>query len=145
MSAECSILTKDLNQGQVPVTVTQILLTSLFPKIQKPSKQYKTLNVQLSCPNFQKSNLSVRLMKQDPDGEIKNSGKSIFEIRIPNFCYIQVIVFDLSYLPVAAVGTQQVRHEKKLKNRKDVFTFFHGSVLAKSQSLPLVDRLGQKL
>ena len=26
-------------------------------------------------------------------------------IRIPNFCYIQVIVFDLSYLPVAAVGT----------------------------------------
>ena len=63
MSAECSILTKDLNQGQVPVTVTQILLTSLFPKIQKPSKQYKTLNVQLSCPNFQKSNLSVRLMK----------------------------------------------------------------------------------
>ena len=40
-----------------------------------------------------------------PDGEIKNSGKSIFEVRIPNFCYIQVIVFDLSYLPVAAVGT----------------------------------------
>ena len=27
------------------------------------------------------------------------------KIRIPNFCYIQVIVFDLSYLPVAAVGT----------------------------------------
>ena len=25
--------------------------------------------------------------------------------RIPNFCYIQVIVFDLDYLPVAAVGT----------------------------------------
>ena len=41
----------------------------------------------------------------DPDGEIENSGKNIFEIRIPNFCYIQVIVFHLSYLPVAAVGT----------------------------------------
>ena len=27
------------------------------------------------------------------------------KIRIPNFCYSQVIVFDLSYLPVAAVGT----------------------------------------
>ena len=40
-----------------------------------------------------------------PDGEIKNSGKSIFEVRIRNFCYIQVIVFDLSYLPVAAIGT----------------------------------------
>ena len=25
--------------------------------------------------------------------------------RILNFCYIQVIVFDLGYLPVAAVGT----------------------------------------
>ena len=42
----------------------------------------------------------------DPDGEIENSWKSIFEIRIPNFCYIQVIVFDLSYLSVAAVGTK---------------------------------------
>ena len=43
-------------------------------------------------------------MQYDPDGEIENSGKSI-EIRILDFCYIQVIVFDLSYLPVAAVGT----------------------------------------
>ena len=41
----------------------------------------------------------------DPDGVIENSGKKIFEIRIPNFCYIQVLVFDLNYLPVAAVGT----------------------------------------
>ena len=36
---------------------------------------------------------------KDPDGEIKNSRKSIFETRIPNFCNIQVIVFDLSPLP----------------------------------------------
>ena len=56
---------------------------------------------------------------QDPDGEIENSGNSIFEIRIPNFCYIQV--FDLSFLPRSAVGTQQVRyHEKNVKNIKDV-------------------------
>ena len=41
---------------------------------------------------------SLTSQRQDPDGEIVNSGKSIFEIRIPNFCYIQVIVFDLSYL-----------------------------------------------
>ena len=27
------------------------------------------------------------------------------KIRIPNFCYIQVIVFDLSYLPVAGSAT----------------------------------------
>ena len=42
---------------------------------------------------------------QDPDGEVENSGKSIFEIRNQNFCYIQVIVFDLNYLSVAAVKT----------------------------------------
>ena len=34
-------------------------------------------------------------MAWNPDGEIENSGKSIFEIRIPNFCYIQVIVFPI--------------------------------------------------
>ena len=47
----------------------------------------------------------VNRPKGDPDGEIDNSGKCIFEIRIPNLCYIQVIVFDISYLPMAAVGT----------------------------------------
>ena len=58
-----------------------------------------------------------KLYNQNPDGEIKNSGKSIFEIRIPNFCYIQVIFFDFSYLSVAAVGTQQVRYYvKNVKN-----------------------------
>ena len=40
-----------------------------------------------------------------PTVKLKIPGKKIFEIRIPNFCYIEVIVFDLSYLPVAAVGT----------------------------------------
>ena len=50
--------------------------------------------------------------------------RSIFEIRIQNFCYIQVIVFDLSYLPLGAVGTKQVRyHEKIVKNIKRVL--FH--------------------
>ena len=58
--------------------------------------------------------LGPQSMQQDLDGEIENSGKSIFEIRIPNFCYIQVIVFDLSYLPVAAFGTQQVRYHQKI-------------------------------
>ena len=53
---------------------------------------------------------------QDADGEIENSGKSTFKIRIPNFCYIQVIVFDLSYIPVAAVGTQQVPYHEKIVN-----------------------------
>ena len=58
----------------------------------------------------------------DPGGEIENFGKIIFKIRIPNFCYIQVIVFDLSYLPVASVGTEQVRyHEKNVKNSSYIF------------------------
>ena len=42
---------------------------------------------------------------KDPDGEIDKSVKKHGKSRIPNFCYIQVIVFDLSYLSVAAVGT----------------------------------------
>jgi len=37
--------------------------------------------------------------------EVENPGKRIFEKRNQNFCYIQVIVFDLGYLPVAAVRT----------------------------------------
>ena len=59
-------------------------------------------------PSFQvlhtSKNSLMKLSRKDPDGEIENSGKTIFEIRISIFCYIQVIVFDLGYLPVAAVG-----------------------------------------
>ena len=44
----------------------------------------------------------------------ENSEKKHGKIRIPNFCYIQVIVFDLSYLPVTAVGTLQVRNHEKI-------------------------------
>ena len=40
-----------------------------------------------------------------PTVKLKIPGKSIFEIRNQNFCYIQDIVFDLSYLSVAAVET----------------------------------------
>ena len=50
---------------------------------------------------------------KDPDGEIENSGKKHGKSRIPNFCYIQVIVFDLKLL-VAAVGTKQVRYHEKM-------------------------------
>ena len=46
-----------------------------------------------------------KLAARIPPVKLKIPGKVTFEIRIPNFCYIQVIVFDLSYLPVAAVGT----------------------------------------
>ena len=72
--------------------------------------------------------------RQDPDREIENSGKTFFKSRMRklqqklkvgyrscNFCYIQVIVFDLSFLPISAVGTQQVRNRlhwqiSKVKN-----------------------------
>ena len=52
-----------------------------------------------------------------PTVKLKIPGKSIFEIRNQNFCYIRVIVFDFSYLSMAAVGTQYVRyHVKIVKN-----------------------------
>ena len=69
----------------------------------------------------EKSLFRVVHCSKDPDGGIENSGKKRGKIRIPNFCYIQVIVFDLSYLPVAAVGTYHVRyHDKIVKNIKSV-------------------------
>ena len=37
---------------------------------------------------------------KDPDGEIENCGKTFFKSRMQHFCYIQVIVFDLSLLNV---------------------------------------------
>ena len=69
----------------------------------------------------EKSLFRVVHCSKDPDGEIENSGKGIFEIQIPNFCYIQVAVFDCSYQPVAAVGTLSW---KNVKNVKIVFHIF---------------------
>ena len=55
--------------------------------------------------------------------KLKIPGKKHGKSRIPNFCYIKVIVFDFSYRPVAAVGTEQVRyHEKSVKNIKKSFS-----------------------
>ena len=56
-----------------------------------------------------------------PTVKLKIPGKSIFGLRNQNFCYIQVIVFDLSYLPV---------------DIKRCFPQFF--MVAKSQPLPLV-------
>ena len=44
---------------------------------------------------------TVLVITRIPTVKLKIPGKS----RIQKFCYIQVIVFDHSYLPVAAVGT----------------------------------------
>ena len=64
-----------------------------------------TLTEHGQLTDFEKPTLYVIEDIRIPTVKLKIPGKSIFEIRIPNFCYIQVIVFDLSYLPVAAVGT----------------------------------------
>ena len=69
------------------------------------------ITVRSSGSNCRSQRLVIGSRVGIPDGKIENSGKSIFEIRIPNFCYIQVIVFNRSYLPVAAVGTWQVRYQ----------------------------------
>ena len=70
--------------------------------------------------------IKPNLPQQDPDGEIENSGKIIFEIRIPNFCYIQILVFYLKLklstsgrLPLAAVWTQQVRYHWQIAKVKN--------------------------
>ena len=42
------------------------------------------------------------IMGRIPVVKLKIPGKSIFEIGNQNFCYIQVIVFDLSHLSVVA-------------------------------------------
>ena len=47
----------------------------------------------------------VAMSLRIPTVKLKIPKKSIFEIRNQDFCYIQVKVFDLSYLPVRAVGT----------------------------------------
>ena len=71
--------------------------------------------------------LTLSIQDRIPTVKFKIPAKSIGKA---NFCYNQVIVFDLCYLPVAAVGTSQVRyHEKILKNRKDVLHIFYGSGL----------------
>ena len=55
--------------------------------------------IDLTETQFEKINVSLRL--RIPTVKLKIPGKS----RIQKFYHIQVIVFDLSYLPVAAVGT----------------------------------------
>ena len=55
---------------------------------------------------------------QDPDGKIENSGKCIFEIRIPNFCYIQVIVFDLRLRSLAIYQSQRLGLSKYASMKK---------------------------
>ena len=42
-----------------------------------------------------KSELELKVKFRIPTLKLKIPGNSIFEIRIPNFCYIQVIVFDI--------------------------------------------------
>ena len=56
----------------------------------------------------------VQPCKKDPDGEIENSGKSIFKIRIPNFCYIQVMVFAKAIYQWQRLGRSKSATTKKL-------------------------------
>ena len=49
--------------------------------------------------------ISIRIPSRDSRRWNWKFRENFFYSRIQNFCYIQVIVFDLSYLPVTAVGT----------------------------------------
>ena len=72
--------------------------------------QMKTWNIEELEPDLNLSLLSyleqgLEYRTRILTVKLKISGKSMENSRIPNFYYIQVIVFDLNYLPVAAVGT----------------------------------------
>ena len=45
-----------------------------------------------------KKRVWILVRVQDPDREIENSGKTFFKSWMQNFCYIQVIGFNLGYL-----------------------------------------------
>ena len=47
----------------------------------------------------------AEIYHRNPTVRLKIPGKRFFEFRNPNFCFVQIIVFDFSYLPVAAAGT----------------------------------------
>ena len=113
----------DFFDGNLEFSRDDVIRSSLSSRNGKRNgpKEMILINVVLQRKLFPYYLHMIRLIYQDPDGEIENSGKS----RIPKFCYIKFIVFDLSYLPVAAVGTQQaLNHKKNLKNSFYIFTFF---------------------
>ena len=91
-----------------------------FSYARRATRELTDFSVQASHSKFYQRAMPVGL----PTMKLKIPEKSIFEIRNQNFCYIQVIVFDL----------------KLSTNIKRCFSqCFHGIVLAKSQPLPLVD------
>ena len=72
------------------------------------SHHLKVANIQFSSTSLQphrNRNFSGRIPSRDSRRWNWKFRKNIIEIRMTNYCYIQVIVFDFSYLPVAAVGT----------------------------------------
>ena len=72
-----------------------------FSYERRATRELTDFSVQASHSKFYQRAMPVGL----PTMKLKIPEKSIFEIRNQNFCYIQVIVFGLSYLPVAVVRT----------------------------------------
>ena len=78
------------------------------------------------------------ILIQDDDGEIENFGESIFKIRIPNFCYIQVIDYNLQFLTLASGIAAFVigGFSTGIPNNIDYYTInndFSGDVLARAK------------
>ena len=96
------------------------LLSTLHLQMQNQKNNLNLQNTNISglCGTATGTNqlsfFQPMILNRIPTVKLKIPGKSIFEIRNQNFCYIQVIVFDLSYLLVAAVGTWQVRQHEKM-------------------------------
>ena len=90
------------NLSLPPIPPIMIKTIATMPRISFrliPKKITDTLPLILSHSKIQ--NKRKQAHYRIPTVKLKIPGKS----RIQKFCYIQVIVFDLSYLPVAAVGT----------------------------------------
>ena len=87
-------------------------------------------------------------LSQDPDGEIENSGKSIFKTRIPNFCYIHLLRSNRCHWQIANVKNYNLNEvrDSDFKNAfPGIFDFTIGILLSyimvhlkvKSETIPV--------
>ena len=85
----------------VPITTEpgQVIQDKMLYRIPNEGKCFRRTVVP-----FRKAR-AFTIVTRIPTAKLKIPGKSIFKTRNQNFYYIQVIVFDFSYRPVAAIGT----------------------------------------
>ena len=96
--------------AKIDVLVRDVVGKSSRKKRKVEKFEVRKFSFKLECTNRKWKVFIAVLTPPTSENKDRNSEKSIFEIRIPNFCYIQVIVFDLSYLLVAAVVSCKLQY-----------------------------------